>query len=665
MEKLDPVALANEGQTAQSKSQFAQFVSPTLSIALAVLGLVWAGGALLALGFQIQTEQVLAAAVGLSLALVFLNTSPTGKPRERLTWYDGALALIGLAVGLYLAARFPVLSQERFYRPVETTVVGGVLVVLVAEALRRTAGWSLFLVLMGFFAYAFSAHLVPGSLQGRPIAANQFFSLMGIDTTAMLGIPLTVITGIVIAFVFFGQLLLRSGGSEFFTDLASSLMGQTRGGAAKISVIASAFFGSISGSAVANVVSTGVVTIPLMRRSGYSAPVAGAIEAVASTGGQLMPPIMGAAAFLMAELLAVPYQEVVIAAIIPALLYYTSVFVQADLEAARKGILPVPKELIPGKLDVLRRGWYFLVPFVALLVALFNLNAPAEKAALYGAAVVFVLGSIFTYSGKRLTPRIVLKCMTETGAASVDIVIIGAAAGLILGILDATGLSFGLTLVLVEIGQKNLLLLLAMTGCIGIILGMGMPTTASYFLLATLAAPPIIKLGVEPIAAHMFVLFFGMMSMITPPVALAAFTAAKLAGAGPMETALAACRFGWPAFVIPFLFVLSPTLLMRGAPLDVAHACITAFAGIWITSGAFSGYLLGRLGLIQRVALALAGLAVLMPANAFPGAFVVEASGAAACTLLLAWQYRFQPKPAAVTVPGLVEVRGSIHVSPT
>ncbi len=632
--------LSSDAAPERSQSPALDRIRLGLSQALAIVGLVWASGLLLDIGVPVQTEQVLAAALSFSLALVFLSLSPSGRPQRSVAWFDTLLAVLGLAAGLYLSARFPILSQERFYRPVETTIIGGILIVLVTEALRRSAGWSLFFVLAAFFGYALFADLVPQPLQGRPIAPDRFFSLLGIDATALLGIPLAVIAGIVIAFVFFGQLLLQSGGSDFFTDLASSLMGRTRGGAAKIAVIASGFFGSISGSAVANVVSTGVVTIPLMRRSGYSAPVAGAIEAVASTGGQLMPPIMGAAAFLMAELLATPYQEVVIAATVPALLYYTSVFVQADLEAARKGIEPVPQEQVPRRLEVLRKGWYFLVPFVVLLTALFQLNAPAEKAALYGAVAIAVLGMLLSYNGKRLSLPLLISSLAATGAASVEIVIIGAAAGLIIGVLDATGLSFGLTLLLVEVGQQNLILLLALTAVIGIILGMGMPTTASYFLLATLAAPPIIKLGVEPMAAHLFVLFFGMMSMITPPVALAAFTAAKLAEASPMRTAVAACRFGWPAFIIPFLFVLAPSLLLRGHPIDIVRAVATAVIGIGLTSAAFSGYLMGHLGPVKRIVLAVGGLALLMPARAFAGAPMVEAAGALVCTVMIAVQFR-------------------------
>jgi TRAP transporter 4TM/12TM fusion protein len=408
-------------------------------------------------------------------------------------------------------------------------------------------------------------------------------------------------------------------------------MGRSRGGSAKIAVVASGLFGSISGSAVSNVASTGVITIPLMRQGGYTARVAGAIEAVASTGGQIMPPIMGAAAFLMAELADVLYQEVVVAAILPALLYYISVFLQADLEAGKIGIKPVPEEQIPAIGRVMKGGWYFLVPFIILLGTLFWLNAPPEKAALFGAVSICVLGSVFSYNKKKLTLPILWMCLKKTGEVSVDIIIIGAAAGLIIGILEATGLSFGLTFMLVEIGEGNLFLLLGLTAIICIILGMGMPTTAIYFLLAVLATQPLIKLGVEPLAAHLFVLYFGLMSMITPPVALAAFTAAKLADAGPMGTALAACQFGWPAFIVPFLFVLAPNLIMVGETIDIAVAFFTAVVGIWFASAGFIGFLTRRLSPTLRAIYIIGGLGLLIPSEAFSEAYIIQIGGAAIC----------------------------------
>ena len=609
-------------------------LTPWLVASLAIIGIIWSSGLIVDLGISLITEQVICGVLGLTFAIVYLTVPAGPKSSKKLPWYYALAALTGFVLGWYLFFRYPLLLDQIAYMPKESAFIGFLLISLTAEALRRTAGWGLLCILFIFFAYGLFGHFIPGTLSGRSLELSNFFSYLAIDTNALLGTPLIIIFTVVVVFIFLGQVLLRSGGSEYFTDLAAALMGRSRGGSAKIAVVASGLFGSISGSAVSNVASTGVITIPLMRQGGYSRKVAGAIEAVASTGGQIMPPIMGAAAFLMAELADVLYQEVIIAATIPALLYYISVFLQADLEAGKIGIKPIPNDQIPAFGKVMKSGWYFVVPFIVLLGALFFFNAPPETAALYGAASICILGSIFTYNKKRLKFSTLWLCLKKTGEISVDIIIIGAAAGLIIGVLEATGLSFGLTFMLVQVGEGNLFLLLVLTAIICIILGMGMPTTAIYFLLAVLATQPLIDLGVEPLSAHLFVLYFGLMSMITPPVALAAFTAAKLAGARPMATAWAACRFGWPAFIVPFLFVIAPNLIMIGDPIDIIIAFISSIAGIWFTSAGFIGYLTSHLNAIQRTVYIVGGLFLLLPSQAFEQAYLVELGGAALCFVI-------------------------------
>ena len=606
-------------------SSLARGLIPYLSGMIALIALGWAGELPYRLGFVLYSEQALSTILALSLALVFLGVS-VRRHKGVVPWYDWLAAALGLGAGLYTAIRYPILAEEFFYRPVETTILGVILILLVVEALRRTCGWSLLGVLLMFFAYALFGHLVPGRLAGRSLEVLEMFSFLGIDNVAMLGLPLRIISTIVLTFIFLGQLLLRSGGSAFFSDLASALMGRSRGGAAKIGVCASALFGSISGSAVANVASTGVITIPLMRQSGYKPHISAAIEAVASTGGQILPPIMGAAAFLMAELLGVAYGDVVLAAILPALLYYFAVFIAADLEAARQGIGQVEEAAIPRLGKVLKEGWYFPIPFAVLIISLFGWNLTPETAGLYAAVCITFLGLFLSYRGTRLRPSDILESLKATGQSSVQII----------GIVEVTGLSFGLTFVLVQLGENSLLLLLFLTAGICIILGMGMPTTAIYFLLATLAAPPLIQLGVEPMAAHMFVLYFGLMSMITLPVALAAFTAANIAGADPMRTSVAALRFGWPGLVVPFLFVFGPSLLLYGTFFQVSLAAVTAMGGIWMTSAGIAGYLVHPLTAVTRTALTAGGLALMVPAEAFPGAWMVKVFGAVLCVFLVA-----------------------------
>jgi len=370
-----------------------------------------------------------------------------------------------------------------------------------------------------------------------------------------------------------------------------------------------------------------VITIPLMRSGGYRAIDAGAIEAVASTGGQLMPPIMGAAAFLMADFLQIAYAEVVLAALIPAILYYAALFIISDLEAAKRGIKRIPEQDIPRAAPVLKKGWIFPLPFAVLIGTLFFLNWSPELAALASAAVILASGMLIGYDGKRLRPRDVLAALRETGTAVLDIFMIGAAAGMVIGVLNLSGLGFGLTLSLVTLGGGNGFLLLLIGALICIVLGMGMPTAGVYILLSTLVAPALVEVGFLPIAAHLFILYFGMMSMITPPVAIAAFAAASLSGADPMRTGFAAVRFGWVAFVIPFMFIYAPSLLMQGPALGVVLAVATATFGVWIVSIGIVGYLVRPLNVLERVLFAASGIALVVPADAFRGALATDITG--------------------------------------
>ena len=580
------------------------------------------------LGLLLFNEQVLAGMLALALALVFV-TQParSGAPRPFVPWYDWLLAaLSAVAVG-YIAVKFPTLSEEVTSRPFDGLVVAFLVVPLVLEALRRVAGWALTIVVLLFLAYALIGSLVPGQLAGRPVKLGQLAYYLAWDPGSMLGTPLLVATTIVIAFIFFGQLLFASGGSAFFTDLSLAVMGRYRGGSAKIAVTASGLFGMISGSAVSNVTSTGVITIPLMRQGGYPPNIAAAIEAVASTGGQLMPPVMGAAAFLMAEFLQVPYREVVIAAAIPAVLYYLALFMQADLLAGRMGIMRVEETRIPQVGRVLRRGWHFLLPFAALILAMFWLNWSPERSALAGGLVLMVTGMLFGYGDERLTLRGIAGAVRNTGIASLDLLMITAAAGFIIGVLNISGLGFSLTLALVQIGGDSAFLLLVLSAIVCIILGMGMPTVGVYVLLAALVAPALVKVGVQPMAAHMFVMYFGMMSMITPPVALAAYAAASLAQTDPMQTGWAAVRFGWTAYIIPFLFVRAPSLLMEGDPVTIAVAFVTAVAGVWMVCAAFAGFALRPIDTPTRIGFGIAGLLMFIPAGAVPHGELTDAAG--------------------------------------
>jgi TRAP transporter 4TM/12TM fusion protein len=588
------------------------------------------------LGVALYTEQFLAAVLGATLALAFLTIAGTRRPAGIVPWFDIAAATAGLLACWYVAVRYPALVNEIVYRPLDGVVVATAIVLLVIEATRRTAGMTLVAVLLVLCAYALLGFLLPGEFATRPVSLTRLAVYLGIDTNALFGAPIAVATIVVVPFVLMGQILSRCGGADYFTDLSTALMGRFRGGAAKIAVVGSAFFGMISGSAVANVAGVGVITIPLMKRSGFPAPVAASIEAVGSTGGQLMPPVMGAAAFLIAEYLQVPYVAVMTAAALPAALYYIALFIQVDLEAAKRGIAGAPVERLPRAGEVLRAGWHFPIPFLVLVLALVEWNMPAEYAALLAAAVLLLLAMTVRYKGRRLAPRDALRAVISTGGVVLDVIVITAAAGLVIGVLNLTGLAFGLTMQLLAVSGDSLAMLLVMTAVVATILGMGMPTVGVYVILATLAAPALVKAGISPMQAHLFVMYFGMMSMVTPPVALAAFAAANIAQTDPWRTGWTAVRVGWCAYIVPFLFATSPSLLLEGSPFDILASAVTAVLGVFMGSVAAVGYLRGPVGAPLRALFAVVGLGLLIPVDMFQGATLLNvAAFAAACALIL------------------------------
>ena len=634
----------NGSEQAESAGYDAGFLGglvTVLAIALTFGAIAWAADLYREVGLVLYTEQYLGGMLTIALPLVFLAV-PAGEGRERtgpIPWYDIMAAIAGCLVAAYAAVRFPELTELVTLRPVDGIVSGSIMLVLLIEGLRRTVGKVLTMVVVGFLIFALVGHWIPGMLQGRPVSFEKLIYYSAWDSSAVLGVPMRIVTTIVIAFVLFGQLLFKSGGSEFFTKIAMALMGRYRGGPAKISVFASGLFGSISGSVVSNIVSTGVITIPMMRKGGYKAEHAGAIEAVASTGGQLMPPVMGAAAFLMAEFLGVEYKEVVLAALIPAILFYVALFIQADLEAARSGITRIDEDKIPKVLPVLKAGWHFPLPFVVLIVALFVWNYSPETSALLAAAMVAVSGVILGFEGKRLTPRMMIAALRSTGLGVLDIIMIGAAAGMVIGVLNISGLGFGLTLALVQIASGNLILLLVMAAIVCIILGMGMPTIGVYVLLATLVAPALVEVGINEMAAHMFILYFGMMSMITPPVAIGAFAAATLTGADPMKTGFAAMRFGWLAFVIPFMFVASPSLLMNASAMDITIDTAGALAATWLISLGIIGFYSRHLAAWERLAFGISGACLILPIGAFAGAVEANIIGLVLAVVMVGREY--------------------------
>ncbi len=628
----------------QKKSKMQNYTITSLAFLLTCCAIIKTLDLDRAVGLVLYTEQYLSFMLCLAIPLTYLTIpySKKIKTKEKVPWFDILCAIIGFFVSLYIAIRYPVLAELTTVRPVSGIIAGVFLLILLIEGLRRTVGNVLTIVVLGFLLVALIGHKIPGSFQGSYVPIDKLVYYLSWDSSGILGMPMRIITTIVVVFILFGQILSSSGGSGFFTDIAMALMGRYRGGPAKISVLSSSLFGTISGSAVSNVFTTGVITIPLMKKGGYPPHLAGAIEAVASTGGQLMPPVMGAAAFLMAEFLSVPYTKVVIAAIIPSLLYYLALFMEADLEAAKMGLSRIDESLIPPFKDVMKSGWYFPIPFIVLILALFWLNDLPEKAGLRAIGITVLFGFILGYKGKRLRLVDIFEALKNTGLGVLEIIMIGAAAGIVIGVLYLSGLSFGLTLALTQMAGGNLFLLLFMTAIVCIILGMGMPTVGVYVLLATMAAPALIEFGILPIAAHMFIMYYGMMSMITPPVALAAFAGASLSGADPMRTGYAAMRFGWLAFVFPFMFVISPTLLLQGKPLIIIFNFVTALIGTCLVSTAVVGYFSNKLGILSRIIYAIVGLSALFPATGFKVSLIINILGIIIALIIFVYEFYFR-----------------------
>ena len=617
-----------------------------LAVTLTCGVLAWAGDLVRMLGFVIYVEQYISLMVALALPLVFLTVPARrvapepehegGRRSGPAPWFDQLAALTGFILGVYIAFRFPVLSEMGSQRPWDGLIPAIVLCLLFLEGLRRTSGTAIAVVVVVFFILALIGHLLPGALTGRHVQVDRLVYFLVWDASALFGTVMQIITTVVVAFVFFGNILFKSGGSAFFTDISLALMGRYRGGPGKIAIMASSLFGTISGSVVANVVTTGVVTIPLMKKAGFRPQLAAAIEAVSSTGGQLMPPVMGIAAFLIAEFLRVPYSEVALSALIPALLFYLALFLQADLEAARQGLRGVENDQIPRALQVLKDGWHFPIPFAVLIGALFWLNYEPAAAALLAAAAVIAASVIFGFKGRRLTFYDFYEVLRDTGLTVIDLFMIAAAAGTVIATLNYSGLGFSLTLALVQIAGGNLLALLIIAAVACIILGMGMPTVGVYILLATLVAPALIEMKVDPMAAHLFILYFGCLSMITPPVAIGAYAAAHLAGADPIKTGFEAVRFGWLVFVVPFLFVFSGTLLMRGDPMMIVIDVAAAVFGVGFGAAGVMGYSVRHLAIVDRFIYIATGVFLLLPMASFGVGRWINLAGLAMAIVIIA-----------------------------
>jgi TRAP transporter 4TM/12TM fusion protein len=558
-------------------------------------------------------QALLYVTLAFSLVLSFLLFPARAASSERLPWTDLALAALSLACIAYMFGYYDyVVNRFPTAHPLASMdkVVGVLGILLVLEATRRTIGASLPIVAVCFILYGMAGPWLPGGLAHRGLTFEITIDQTYFTTEGVFGVPLGVAATYVILFIIFGAFLEKSGAGQFFMNFANAIAGGARGGPGKVSVVSSSLFGTISGSAVANVMVDGWLTIPMMKRTGFKPEAAAAIEAVASTGGQIMPPIMGAAAFVMAEFLGASYTQVMIAAAIPALFYYGALFAAIHFNAVRSGLRGIPKNELPVLGHIIIRQGHLFLPVIVLLAFLLN-GFTATYAAIVSAAFVVMIS--WLRRSTRIGPRGIVDALREGAVHTVPVAMACASAGIVIGIVLQTGLALRFTSFLVALAGGHLIFALLMTMTAGIVLGMGMPTTPAYIMQAALLIPALIKLGVMPMAAHMFAFYFSCLSAVTPPVALAVYAAASIGRAGLWGSGLQAVKFAAAGFIVPFFFVYNPSLLFSGEWTEIARAVLTGGIGVIALAAGLEGYFIRTATWLERLLFLAAALLLIDP----------------------------------------------------
>ncbi|WP_277099451.1 TRAP transporter permease [Corynebacterium riegelii] len=551
--------------------------------------------------------------VAMILALAFAMYPPVKKAsRTKIPFYDVILILLSISTAVYVYLNYDDIVRRAGVATMWDVIMAAVLVLLVLEAARRISGWALPILGVLFVLYAVFGRAIPGMFRHRGYSWDATFNFLYLTTEGIYGTAIGVAASYIFLFVLFGAVLQKSGMGQFFNDIALALAGQSRGGPAKVAVVASGFLGSINGAAVANVVTTGAFTIPLMKRVGYKPVFAGAVEASASVGGQILPPIMGAAAFIMAETLGMPYRDIAIAALIPALLYYLGVIAQVHLRATRDGLKGISRENLPAVGEVLKERGHLMIPLLFLIYMLFFTGRTILLSALLTILVTAVVAQLRKTT--RMSIQDMIDALADGAKTSVSVSIACAAVGVIVGVVTLTGFGVKLANAIVTIGAGNLLFSLILTMIACIILGMGLPSIPTYIITATMAAPALGQLGVEPLVAHLFVFYFGLFANITPPVALASFAAAGLSGADPVKTGFQSMRLSLAGYIIPFIFVFNPAMLLQDVTAGQAIlVAITGTVGVLLLSVAVEGHFMVNANPIVRVLFAAAALTMMAP----------------------------------------------------
>ncbi len=527
--------------------------------------------------------------------------------REKLSFPDVVMALCAFVVAIYLVAVYGTAARNAVgtpYVPIGVAFAATAGIILILELTRRVAGLALVVITAIFLIYTFTAHLLPGILAvQKPYSWHRFFGHVYSDA-GVLGPTTAVSSTYIILFIIFAAFLQASKVGDYFVNFAFAAAGRARGGPAKVAIFASGLMGMINGTSAGNVVATGSLTIPLMKKVGYDKKTSGAIEAAASTGGQIMPPIMGAGAFIMAEITGIPYQDIALAAVIPAILYFATIYFMVDFEAAKLGMRGMREDELP-KLKQLIRQVYLFIPIIILIYALF-VGYSVIRAGTLATAAAAVVSWLTPH---RMGLRSILKAFELAGVMAIQIIAVCACAGIIVGVISLTGVGARFSSVLLDLAATSQLLALFFAMCIAILLGMGMPTTAAYAVAASVVAPGLVQLGIPMLTAHFFVFYFAVVSAITPPVALASYAAAGISGSNPMETSVASFKIGIAAFIVPFMFFYNGSLLMDGEWFDILQAGVTAMIGVFLLSSGVQGWFVGnKAALLFRVVLIVAAL---------------------------------------------------------
>ncbi len=549
-----------------------------------------------------------------TMLLVFLIYPLSKKDSKKKIILDLVLSIVGFISFFRVFVTEGSLLERGGQPELWDLILGGIAIILLIESIRRTIGWALPILIILSLLYAFFGPYFPGLLQHNGLSYERLIQTLYLTTEGIFTTPIGAVAKFVLVYIILGTILQASGTGKVFIDLSLAIFGRFRGGSAKVAVISSSLFGSLSGSSVSNVMATGSITIPLMKSAGFKSKISGAIEAVSSTGGQLMPPVMGATAFVMAEVMGTSYLNIIIAALIPAILYYVSLFCMVDLEAAKMGLKGTPKEDLPNLFEILRERGHLLIPIITLIVFLGVMNYSPQKSAFWTIIVAMIIPQL------RKTTRMPLRSFfssLKSGAISVLMVtVVCGGAGIIIGILLYSGLALSLSSLLISLSGEYVLLLLIYTATASIVLGMGLPTTAAYLLLAVLVAPALVTMGIDKMSAHLFVFYFGSLSAITPPVAVAAFAAAAVARSNPMSTGLTAMRFGVAGFIIPFMFVFAPELLIKGSQIqNIILTFFTSVLGVYGIASVLQNYFVDRLSFLQRCLLLVSSILLVIPEN--------------------------------------------------